>query len=79
MGTDQAWIRHVLGPDEKGWTQEDGVYGWPVIRSKHKRRPPAEARIVFFYGGIKPWSVIDKKTTFESPWIAENYHAQEAA
>jgi len=58
MGTDQAWIRHVLGPDEAGWTQEDGVYSWPnvITDRRYENGPPANARIIFFNGTEKPWS-----------------------
>jgi hypothetical protein len=57
LGTDQAWMRHSLGDGESGWTREDGVYGWPNIcrDRRYKAKPPEDARIIFFYGGEKPW------------------------
>lgn len=82
MGTDQAWYRHILGPDEKGWSTLDGVYGWPAIRRelRWKRTPPPDARIVFFYGGVKPWNFLRPASDPKSlvygdsyKWISETY------
>jgi len=58
LGSDQAWMRHVLGPNEKGWTPLDGVWAWTQIRydARFKKNPPPGARIVFFQGGQKPWN-----------------------
>ena len=57
MGTDQAVLHLLLGADEKGWSQADGVYSWNHIC--HDRRwkiaPPPDAKMVLFYGGQKPW------------------------
>lgn len=57
IGSDQAWIRHALGPDEQGWTEDDGVYCSRNLKhsGKFRDKPPANARIVFFNGGEKPW------------------------
>ena len=30
LGSDQAWIGYVLGPNEPVWTENDGVYRWSV-------------------------------------------------
>lgn len=30
LGSDQAWISHVLGPNEPVWTENDGMYRWSV-------------------------------------------------
>lgn len=58
MGTDQAWIRYKLGPNEAGWGEKDGVYSWPVLAAnpKFRGKPPENARLIFFHGGEKPWS-----------------------
>ena len=63
MGTDQAWITYKLGPKEKGWTIYDGVYGWPRLRTDNAvvKKPPDKARIIFFYGGTKPWNLVRAK------------------
>jgi len=59
LGTDQGWMRHILGPDEPGWDIQDGVYGWPQLRDNYNYRnsPPPGAKIVFFYGKQKPWEI----------------------
>jgi len=56
MGTDQAWFRYALGPEEAGWTKDDGVLGWPDVYSDNRwlAKPPPGARIYFFYGEMKP-------------------------
>lgn len=58
VGSDQAWLCHRLGPREKGWDTTDGVYGWTKLRhlGVFSEAPPKNARIVFFYGGQKPWN-----------------------
>lgn len=65
MGSDQAWIHYKLGLKEPGWTSQDGVYGWPRIRddSRYREKPPPNARIIFFYGGFKPWHLQPAPTT----------------
>lgn len=59
MGSDQAWIRYKLGPDEKGWTEKDGVYSFAShIKSnpmRYRNECPRGARLIFFQGGDKPW------------------------
>lgn len=32
LGSDQAWLSHILGPGEATWTESDGVYRWSVGR-----------------------------------------------
>jgi hypothetical protein len=49
VGSDQAWLCHILGPDEATWTEADGVC-W---RGRWKRG--IDARLVFFIGSPKPW------------------------
>lgn len=49
IGSDQAWISHVLGPNEATWDERDGV-GWWQARST--------APLLFFPGKVKPWDVI---------------------
>jgi hypothetical protein len=50
-GSDQAWLMHKLGPNEKVWDDRDGVY-W--FGGAYRRRP-VEPRILFFPGSLKPW------------------------
>jgi hypothetical protein len=52
FGSDQAWLSYKL-PDEKVWTQEDGVYHF---RTSINHLPiPEDCRIIFFAGRKKPW------------------------
>ncbi len=69
-GSDQAWIAHILGPDEATWGKEDGIYVWRKHLKNRMWRLPTDARIVFFQGKEDPWdqSAIDK-----APWILEHY------
>jgi hypothetical protein len=62
VGTDQAWIREVLGPDEARFTKSDGVYEARDIGATL----PADARLVMFAGARDP-----SKTRIE--WVKENW------
>lgn len=69
FATDQGWILYTLGPKEATWDDKDGIYFWPWLRVNKKTEPlPENARIVFFQGSEKPW-------TIENPpgWVRENY------
>ncbi len=64
-GTDQAWIAHVLGPNEAVWTKKDGVM--------HFMRDcvpdlPDHSRIVFFPGVQKMHMPNARR---HAPWIDE--------
>lgn len=67
IGSDQAWIAHVLGPREATWTAADGVlgYGRDVIK-RHRGTPPATARMVFFWGPHDP-------SRAREPWVRDNW------
>ena len=72
----------MLGPDESGWEQSDGVYSWPILRERaeYKYNPPEGARIVFFQGNQKPWHFVllgrpnRRGDVNEYQWIPRNYH-----
>lgn len=65
IGTDQAWIAEVLGPNEAVWTaQRDGVCAY---RKDAVNFLPDHARLVFFPGADKPQR---DRTRYKSPWIA---------
>lgn len=66
-GTDQAWISHVLGPDEAVWSNTDGVM--------HFMRDcvpdlPDHSRIVFFPGVQKMHMPNARR---HAPWIEERF------
>ena len=67
IGTDQAWIRLMLGENEARFTGHDGVYD--VRHSPGiSRRLPDNARIVFFSGPRDPQTEYNKV-----PWIKEHW------
>lgn len=55
-GSDQGWISYCLGPGEKKWKRDDGVYSWRNHLERHGRALPENARIVMFHGSTDPWS-----------------------
>lgn len=66
-GSDQAWIAHKLGRQERTWGPEDGVYSF---RNDLKAGGlPVDARIVFFHGAIDPWSSQAQRL----PWVREHW------
>ncbi len=62
MGSDQAWIRWILGKNEA--TFSEGIYNYQMI----KRKLPEDAKIVFFHGFAKPWNIRNKQK-----WIETHY------
>ena len=56
VGSDQAWLTHVLPDDEACWVKTDGI----AKTRDCKRSIPAWARMVHFSGLIKPWTVVCK-------------------
>ena len=76
LGTDQAWLRHVLGPDEPGWGVADGVLGWPAVYGDNRwlYEPPPQTRIIFFQGDMKPWHVVRGKNPAISHLWVEGFY-----
>lgn len=56
VGSDQAWISHVLGYGEKTWGQREGVY-YKRLLNGSTWSPPANMRMLFFPGSPKPWDI----------------------
>jgi hypothetical protein len=68
VGSDQAWVSHVLGPGEAMWTTKDGVYSYRNhLRNGMIPKPP-DAKIVFFHGKTDPDHVVNKLK-----WVKDNY------
>ena len=65
IGSDQAWISHVLGAGEATWGVEDGVYAY----GSRQAGPLAAAKIVFCLGMPKPWGLVDQG----EPWVEHHY------
>lgn len=52
MGSDQAWMRFTLGPNEQVWNSSHGVHQYLMMNA---HIPPPKTKIVFFAGAHKPW------------------------
>lgn len=63
VGSDQAWISHILGPNEQVWGAKDGL-AW------YRRPKPENMRLMFFPCPTKPWEVA---VTGTNPWITQHY------
>lgn len=69
VGSDQAWISHILGPDEAVWSIDDGL-AWYGMH----RRASTPQRVMFFPGHTKPWMIA---TAGAHGWISSNYRRRE--
>jgi hypothetical protein len=58
VGSDQAWIGHVLGRGEATWGAAEGVVRWGAAQ---------EGKIMFFPGNVKPWDAI------AHPFVSQHY------
>lgn len=64
IGSDQAWISHVLGAGEATWSEDDRVFWW-------KRVTPGQTpRIMFFPGSPKPWQLAESGG---NDWVDAHY------
>jgi hypothetical protein len=66
VGSDQAWISHVLGGNESKYTTNDGVYSYKNHLENGRLEPPENARIVIFHGKTDPWNVSHE-------WVRKHY------
>lgn len=66
VGSDQAWISHVLDKGEAAFTQDDGVW----LHSRLIKEPtwPDNVRIVHFTGGDKPWKCASRLPLIHKEW-----------
>lgn len=70
VGSDQAWISLVLGPDEKKFGLRDGVYSYRQhILRLNLTQLPGDCRIVFFHGREDP----DHPRPQTNAWVREHY------
>lgn len=69
LGSDQAWISHML-PGMPTWGPKDGVYMHYLLPQYTRTVKPANCRIVFFPGLIKPW---DNEVAFNTPYAHQHY------
>lgn len=70
LGSDQAWIAYCLGPKEKVFNKEDGVYSFRNHIENKLKELPENARIVFFHGTRNPWDDDVKK---EYGWVSKHW------
>lgn len=72
VGSDQAWIGVVLGPNEKRWTTDDGVYSFRnhIAVPRGNGRLPRNARVISFHGRFDPWT---PEVIKRYPWVSEHY------
>jgi hypothetical protein len=63
VGSDQAWISHILGWGEATWGAEDGVVWWGSSRNY----AAPEWGLMFFPGTPKPWELLADE------WVAQHY------
>jgi len=78
IGSDQAILNHRLKKDEAGWSQADGVYSFIDLYKTHrfKEAPPANARMIFFSGPIKPWEFVAGRR-HDYQWVAKHYRSDD--
>lgn len=67
LGSDQAWVSHILGEGEAVWDATDGVHAWRSSRNV------GDPRITFFLSKEKPWDFFGAG----EPLIYENYRGEE--
>jgi hypothetical protein len=68
LGSDQAWMREALGPNEATWGIEDGITNYLHV-ARIPRWNPKDTKIVFFQGTVKPWD----STALQRRWIKDNW------
>lgn len=68
IGSDQAMISTILGPEEAMWTERDGVMSFK--RDIIGANLLSEARIIFFHGVEDP---SQKELWKKHPWIEEHW------
>lgn len=75
-GSDQGWMRYVLGPNEATWTKKDGVYSFRKDISKYSNYAlPSDARLIAFHGKTDPWAFRAQQI----PWVKQHYPSGVAA
>lgn len=67
VGSDQAWISHILGRGQPTWGHEHGVDWWG------SGRPAGDTtRVMFFPGAVKPWRLAETGHSY----VARHYRAE---
>jgi hypothetical protein len=76
VGSDQAWISHVLGWNEQKFNHRDGIYNWtPKFVSMNSGGRqfmfPGDARLIFFPANPKPWDMRNSHPRIYAAWSGE--------
>lgn len=76
VGSDQAWISHVLGWKERKFGVEDGIYNWTprfvnLNRGRMGFMMPGDTRLMFFPNVIKPWHMERSHPAIYSIWSGD--------
>jgi len=69
FGSDQGWMRYVLGKKVATWGEADGVYSYRKHIAPGGNLLPANARIIAFHGKVDPWHYSAQHV----PWIKAHY------
>jgi hypothetical protein len=69
FGSDQGWMRYVLGNKMPVWDERDGIYSFRKHLAPFGDRLPENARAVFFHGKVDPWHYSAQRFA----WIREHY------
>jgi hypothetical protein len=72
VGSDQAWLAYILGPDEATFGKAEGIYSYRIDfrLASQKATLPENCRMVSFHGRVDPWS---RAALQASPWIEQYY------
>jgi glutathione synthase/RimK-type ligase-like ATP-grasp enzyme len=76
VGSDQAWISHVLGWHEQTWTAKHGVHAWSTAFRLRNMGPqgfllPGDTRLLFFPAPPKPWGLAKSYPRLFSVWAGQ--------
>jgi len=66
VGSDQAWISHLLGPGEQTFSKRHGVYDFRKLENKHTL--PDDASIVMFPGRRDPLTEYKRYEWIRNHW-----------
>lgn len=69
FGSDQGWLRYILGPNEQVWNEKDGVYSYRKHIAPRGNVLPSDARLIAFHGKHDPWGYQCRTVS----WIREYY------
>ena len=75
VGSDQAWISHLLGPGEKTFGKADGIYDFRKLEDKHCL--PDDASIVMFPGKRDPLTECKRYEWIQRHWRGSAYDNRE--